>query len=235
MPLTRTGRRGGRHQRSCTARWFRRRAAGLSGRAGGTILSAVRIEVRYLTRFSRQRVAAAVAFLVLLAAGTGVAWWQATRLPKRFAPVVEGRLYRSGEVSPAQLARLHADYGIRRVICLLNPDAPATQVERDAARQLGLEWHNVPLPGNGASTPADRERLLALLTEPNAPPTLVHCAAGVNRTGLAVGLYRLRAQGWSLPDVTEELHAFGFEDEPQHENLRQALSEAAQAAPSGGR
>lgn len=188
-----------------------------------------------MNRFSRQRVGAAVALAILLAAGTGVAWWQATRLPKRFAPVVEGRLYRSGEVSPAHLARLRADYGVRRVICLLNPNAPVTQVERDAARRLGLEWHNVPLPGNGASTPADRERLLTLLTEPNAPPTLVHCAAGVNRTGLAVGLYRLRAQGWPLPDVMDELRSFGFEDEPQHENLRQALAEAAQAAPSGGR
>jgi len=187
-----------------------------------------------LSRFSRQRVAAAVAFAVLLAGGSGAAWWQATRLPKRFAPVVEGRLYRSGEASPAQLARLHRDYGVRRVICLLNPDAPVTQAERDAARRLGVEWHNVPLPGNGASTPADRERLLALLTEPNAPPTLVHCAAGVNRTGLAVGLYRLRVQGWPLADVMKELHAFGFEDEPQHENLRLALAEAAQAS-SGGR
>lgn len=171
---------------------------------------------------------------VLLIAGTGVAWWQATRLPKRFAPVVEGRLYRSGTVSPAQLAQLQQDYGIGRVLCLLNPDAAVTQAEREAARQLGLEWHNVPLRGNGASTPADRARLVALLTDSAAPPTLVHCAAGVNRTGLAVGLYRIHVQGWPLADVLEEMRAFGFEDEPQHENLRQALAEAAQALPKDG-
>lgn len=165
-------------------------------------------------------------------------WQQANAMPKRFAPVVEGRLYRSGEVSPAQLERLAAQHGIRRIVCLLNPEAPETQAEREAAERLGLEWRNIGLPGNGASTPEERRQILELLTAPDAPPTLVHCAAGTNRTGLAVGLYRLHVQGWTLDEVLDEMRRFEFEDEPHHENLRQALAaEAAQAnasAPQGG-
>jgi protein tyrosine/serine phosphatase len=158
--------------------------------------------------------------------------YQANLYPKRFAPVVEGRLYRSGEVSPDQLARLQQEYGIGRVICLLNPTAPVTQAERDAAAELGLEWHNIGMRGDGSSTAADRARLLELLQIPDAPPTLVHCAAGVNRTGLAVGLYRIHEQGWTYEQVLEEMRANDFDDLPKHENLRQALREAAAAANS---
>jgi len=66
--------------------------------------------------------------------------------------------------------------------------------------------------------------------QPDSPPTLVHCAAGVNRTGLAVGMYRLHCQGWSLAQVMAELRANDFEDLPKHQNLRDALQAEAQLA-----
>lgn len=159
-------------------------------------------------------------------------YWHYTRLPKRFATVVEGQLYRSGRVSPRQLARLKDEYAIGRVVCLLDSDVPETQAERAEAERLGLDWRNVPLTGDGASTPGERELILALLTAPDAPPTLVHCAAGANRTGLAVGLYRICVQGWTYEQALDEMRAIGFEDEPQHENLRQALAAAAAEAES---
>ncbi len=178
----------------------------------------------------RLQVALGLAAVIALAAGTGF-WRHATRLPKRFAVVAEGRLYRSGEVTPEHLERLQRDYGIGRIICLLNPEAQVTVTERAAAERLGLEWRNVPLTGDGASTPEDRRRIIELLTAPDSPPTLVHCAAGVNRTGLAVGLYRLHCQGWTLEQVLAEMRAFDFEDLPgKHDNLRQALAAEAEAA-----
>ena len=159
-----------------------------------------------------------------------LAYHQATLYPKRFAPVVEGRLYRSGEVTGAQLARLQRDFGIRRVISLLSEGAPETRAEQAAAARLGLEWHNIPMGGSGQSTPAARARVLGLLADPDAPPTLVHCAAGTNRTGLAVGLYRIHCEGWSYDDVLAEMRRFSFDDLPKHQELRDALAEAAEAA-----
>jgi protein tyrosine/serine phosphatase len=164
-----------------------------------------------------------------IAAGGGL-WWHTVQLPRRFAVVDPGRLYRSGEVSPWQLAHLQRAYGIARVVSLLNPATAGSRAEQAAAQRLGLEWHNIPLRGDASSTPADRQRIRALLTESDAAPTLVHCAAGVNRTGLAVGIYRLYCQGWTLVQVMAELRARGFEDLPKHHDLREALAAEARLA-----
>ena len=151
-------------------------------------------------------------------------------MPKRFGVVEPGRLYRCGEISPAQLEHLAAEYHLRTVLSLLAPDAPESVAERQAAERLGLRWVNVPLPGNGASTAEERTRIKAVLFDLDAGPTLVHCAAGTNRTGLAVGMYRLHRHGWTLEQVLAEMRDFGFEDLPKHENLRQALEAEWQGA-----
>jgi protein tyrosine/serine phosphatase len=165
-----------------------------------------------------------------LALAFGLAWVQSMVLPKRFAAVDPGRLYRAGTVTPAHLKKLSSDYGVRTVLSLLDANAPETIAERAAAEKLGLRWINVPLPGNGASTPEQRERIKQVLFDDSPSGLLVHCAAGTNRTGLAVGMYRMHRQGWTLDQVRAEMRRFDFEDEPHHENLRQALvAEAALA------
>ncbi len=172
-----------------------------------------------------------VTALGLVALIAGGLWWQTTGWkPKRFAVVVPGQIYRCGEITPEQLERLRREYGIRTVLSLLNPTAEISRREQAAARRLGIRWINVPLSGDGSSTPADRDRIRAVLLDPRLRPLLVHCAAGVNRTGLAIGMYRLHAQGWTLEQVLDEMRRFGFEDLPKHENLRQALAAEARLA-----
>ena len=175
----------------------------------------------------RRRLAILVTALLLATTIVGYVWHD-SRTPKRFAAVVDGLLYRSGGVSPRQLEYISQRYGIRTVISLLNPDAPESIAEREAAERLGLTWHNIPLRGNGSSTRADRDRIRELLARPPAEPTLVHCAAGTNRTGLAIGIYRIRHDGWTVERVIDEMLRFDFENEANHANLRDAL--AAEAA-----
>ncbi len=154
-------------------------------------------------------------------------------LPKRFGVVEPGRLYRCGDITPRQLQHVANEHGIRTVLSLLNPDVPESIAERQAAERLGLRWINIPLPGNGASTPEERERIKAVLFDADATPLLVHCAAGVNRTGLAIGMHRINHQGWSVAQVLTEMRDYSFEDLPKHENLRQALKSEWQAARPG--
>lgn len=172
---------------------------------------------------------AALALVVGLAAGGGL-WWRAERVPKRFDVVEAGRLYRSGEVGARQLRWVRETLGVRTVLCLLDPNDPDTQAEQRAAEALGIDWLNVPLRGNGASTPEARERIRALVLDPNRGPMLVHCAAGTNRTGLAIGMYRLHHDGWALDDVLKEMRRYDFEAEEKHQNLLEALAEEAELA-----
>ncbi|MCG3125624.1 MAG: hypothetical protein CHACPFDD_00449 [Phycisphaerae bacterium] len=170
--------------------------------------------------------AAVVALLALLVAFQ----LYPSELPKRFAPVVDGQIYRSGRITPEQLAHVQRTYGVRTVLSLLNPDAPECAAEREAARELGLEWHNVPLPGDGESNAEQRDEILRVMRDAQHGPLLVHCAAGATRTGLAVGLYRIAEQGWPLEAALDEMRGFGFEDEPHHASVREALSAAAEAS-----
>lgn len=170
------------------------------------------------------RIYAGAALIPAVAVLLWAAWSSYARpLPKRFGAVVPGRLYRCGDVAPRELEYAVRTYGVRTVLSLLNPDVPASIEEREVARRLGLRWENVPLPGNGASTPEERERIKRVLFDPEAGPLLVHCAAGSNRTGLAVGMYRIHREGWSVEDVLREMRRYAFEDLPKHDNLRAAL------------
>lgn len=149
--------------------------------------------------------------------------WYESPFPKNFAPVDENKLFRSGTVTLNQLKNVADKYKIKSVLCLLNPDVPAVAQEQAAAEKLGLHWFNVKLPGNGSSTPEQREQIKKVLDAPDIQPLLVHCAAGANRTGLAIGLYRIHHQGWTAEQVLQEMNQFGFENDAKHENLREAL------------
>lgn len=173
---------------------------------------------------------ATFATLLLIGVGGSFAWRAATAWPKRFSAVDPGRVYRCGEVTPDQLSRIAAEYDLRGVLSLLNPGVPESAAERERALKLGLRWNNVPLTGDGASTSADRDRIRAILRDETNLPLLIHCAAGVNRTGLAVGMYRIHAQHWTIEQVEQELLSTDFENEPQHQNLRDALREEANLA-----
>lgn len=177
-----------------------------------------------------RRIPLLIAVAALVLAAGWFAWDSAQRFPRRLHVVEPNVLYRSGELSPAQLENVVRAHGVRTVLSLLNPDVPESRAERAAAERLGLRWINIPLRGDGSSNAEQRDQIRAVVLENSDPPLLVHCAAGVNRTGLACGMYRLHRQGWTLDQVLDEMRRIGFEDLPKHENLRQALADEARLA-----
>jgi protein tyrosine phosphatase (PTP) superfamily phosphohydrolase (DUF442 family) len=125
--------------------------------------------------------------------------------------VKPGILYRSGQLNGAQLTEAVRRYGIRTVVNFQLPDKEL-ESERALARQLGIGFVNLPMPGDGFGEEAQFRKVLEVVDDPQRRPVLVHCARGTCRTGSAVALYRFERDGWTIQDVAMELRRQSYRD-----------------------
>ncbi len=125
--------------------------------------------------------------------------------------VKPGILYRSGQLSPDQLAAAVKLYGLRTVV---NFQVPSSRVkaERELARKLGVDFMNLPMPGDGFGQEDQFREVLKVCDDPSRRPVLVHCARGTCRTGAAVALYRYERDGWTVDDVAAEMERQTYRD-----------------------
>lgn len=125
--------------------------------------------------------------------------------------VKPGILYRSGQLTTAQLTRAVEHYGIRTVVNFQLPGREM-QAERAQAAKLGIGFVNLPMPGDGFGEEAQFRKVLEVIDDPARRPVLVHCARGTCRTGSAVALYRFERDGWTIQDVAAELKRQSYRD-----------------------
>ena len=91
------------------------------------------------------------------------------------------------------------------------------------ARSLGLTVHYLPIEPEDSGSIVDK--VVAVFKKPDmsrvdealeimaAGNCLVHCTFGRDRTGLVVGLYRVRFDGWSTKQAWDEMIALGYHPE----------------------
>jgi len=146
--------------------------------------------------------------LAIVLTGTGVALgihqYAESRVWERFDTVKPGVLYRSGQLSTAQLRDAIDHYGIRTVVNFQVRDRTLVEEEK-LVQGMGLKFVNLPMPGDGFGEESQFRQFLALMDDPENRPVLIHCAAGTCRTGAAVALYRFERDGWSIDDVSDEM------------------------------
>ncbi len=144
---------------------------------------------------------------------------------KRFREVSPGRFYRSGQMTAAGLREVIGRYGIKTVINLqheepdpLLPDhlfARGKVRESELCQQLGVRYvlltPDILPPDNRLDlTPPAVEEFVRLLDDPKVYPVLVHCKAGLHRTGRLTAIYRMEFEGWSVGEAMRELRAAGY-------------------------
>jgi protein tyrosine/serine phosphatase len=115
-----------------------------------------------------------------------------------------GVLYRSGQLTGIQLTAAIKRQGIRTVVNLQMP-GDELAAERELAARLGVDFVNLPMPGDGFGEEWQFREILKITDDPRRRPVLVHCARGTCRTGAAVALYRFERDGWTLEDVATEM------------------------------
>jgi protein-tyrosine phosphatase len=143
-------------------------------------------------------VAVALTALLIVLDRQGRLFWDHWDEAKR------GVLFRSGQLTPNQLAAAIERHNIRTVI---NLQLPGTELiaERDLTARMGVDFVNLPMPGDGFGEEWQFREILKIIDEPARRPVLVHCARGTCRTGAAVAMYRFERDGWTLEDVAAEM------------------------------
>ena len=81
-----------------------------------------------------------------------------------------------------------------------------------AAAKLGIERLIFPLSGNGTGDINNYAKAIAAICEAQEKekPVLVHCAAGVQRTGGVIATYRLLVEKKDTPFVLAEMMHYGW-------------------------
>jgi hypothetical protein len=152
-------------------------------------------------------------------------WFRATYSHnKRLREVVPGRIYRSGQLTVGGFAEAVERFGIRTIINV-QEDVPDPDVwqswldrstikESELCRRLGVRyvWLEPDLDSPLKDNPRPRviDDFLAVMDDETVYPVLIHCKAGLHRTGILTAVYRMQYQGWAPAAAYRELKANGF-------------------------
>jgi protein tyrosine/serine phosphatase len=126
---------------------------------------------------------------------------------KNFARVNVG-LYRGGRPTDAGMRYLQSIH-IKTDVNLEN-EPKVVDHEFTLARALGLDL--IPFPMDAFAYPEASQvaQTLATLTNSANFPAFLHCHYGMDRTGLIMGLYRVKVDRWAPARAYQEMLDFGF-------------------------
>ena len=205
--------------------------------AGEADLASAGTDVRGGAR-SRLR-GALFAFILAVVAIVGIEHERVTAvrdlfIPKRWGVVEQGRIYRSGQLSRRLVKPMLEQNGIQRVVDLTfdDPHDRNHESELAAIAELGIERRLCPLLADGTGDVHIYASAVSAVAEAArlGKPVLVHCAAGTQRTGGVVALYRLLVEGRSPDFVLEELQKYKYDPQRSPKLLKYLNEHIAEIA-----
>jgi protein tyrosine phosphatase (PTP) superfamily phosphohydrolase (DUF442 family) len=168
------------------------------------------------------------AFIVFLVGVAPIVYYRADYShAKRLRPIVPGKLYRSGQMTAEGFRDAITDLDIKTVVNLQedypDPDLRESYFDRstiketELCRRLGVKYVFIApdtLPRNQVPShrPEAIEQMLAVFDDAENYPILIHCKAGLHRTGCMAAVYRMEYQGWTPEQAVEEMKDLGFGD-----------------------
>ncbi len=147
---------------------------------------------------------------------------------RHFRVVHEGKLYRSGQLSPEALDEVIREHGIRTIVCLRSlardGDTHLENAEEKWCVARNIEYVRLnPAEWTSPKLEENLQAFLNVVDNPERGPVLVHCFAGLHRTGVYCAVYRMERDGWSNDEAIAEMYAIGYfqEDRGALKFLRQ--------------
>ena len=164
-------------------------------------------------------VVAAVALLAFIVAGPLYYQSEKRRTFRNFRVVEDGVMYRSGQLSIAGFEEICKSRGIKTVIKLRESSDKEKDQRTDAAEEAYCKANGVvfirrepkdwePDPTTGYVPAIENLTWFEDIIDDPAKtprPVLIHCFAGIHRTGSLVAVYRMKYHGWSADEAVDEL------------------------------
>lgn len=171
-----------------------------------------------------------LALAVALAAFLYVEVVRPNLVPKNFGVIEQGRVYRSGQLTPAAMRRIVEREHIKTEIDLGSywdggrlADPAGEARNQRAAEAMGVTRYVMPLVGDGTGNVNWYIHALRIMNDPSKQPVLVHCGAGSERTSVAAILYEQLRTG-SPDNATGVEQARKFRHNPRRNpHVREVL------------
>lgn len=101
--------------------------------------------------------------------------------------------------------------GVRTILDMQAFRPQGSEQERCLASEYGIAYRNCPVSPLPGSTGEIESAYRCLLCKEDYP-VYIHCYTSRDRTGLLVGLYRVRCQGWQPQTAYDEMIRAGMHD-----------------------
>ena len=157
---------------------------------------------------------------VLLCIGAPVAFALHMQAETRnFHVVKDGVLYRSGQTTLFGLKNIIHEYRIRTVVTLrdaMTPgEAPPDLAEENYCRAEEINYIRIPprhweSPDGPPPVEEGVDKFREVMRDPANYPVLVHCFAGIHRTGAYCEIYHMEFDHWTNAQAIDDLMAHGY-------------------------
>jgi tyrosine-protein phosphatase SIW14 len=178
--------------------------------------------------FGRWKFALAAAVLAMIVAAPLVYSSHQSTYMRNFRVVEDGVLYRCGQLPPSAFERVLDEYGIKTVVTLRTSRTaappPDTWEEGICAARNVKHVRIVPRvwgADEAGEIPAEQnvQEFLSVVDKKENHPVLVHCFAGIHRTGTMCAIFRMEYHGWTAERAMEEMQLYGFAPEDMHQHI----------------
>jgi hypothetical protein len=146
---------------------------------------------------------------------------------RRLRVVEAGKMYRCGQLTVAGFKDAVEHYKLKSIVNLQDdyPDPDvyktfwdrSTISEKKVCEDLGVKYLFIspdlrPRPEVRQKRPRAVEDFLKICDDPSNYPMVIHCRAGLHRTGVLAAIYRMEYNHWTVNEAFREMRDHGFGD-----------------------
>ncbi|OGV56909.1 MAG: hypothetical protein A2017_05235 [Lentisphaerae bacterium GWF2_44_16] len=168
-------------------------------------------------KFNKKILIALIVIVLLLAGGVAGYLIDNHKTLYHFETVASGKIYRSGCLSRKGSLRgfekVWKMTGLKTIINLRSEKEAENskwyELEKDFAKSRGINLVNIPMLTDTPPSDAQIKQFLSIVTNPDMLPALIHCEAGVIRTGMMIAVYKVSVLKEKNEKVFRELPMYG--------------------------